>query len=159
MSKLFTALSDVVEDFIALELIQAGETARALKVRFSINGNSFHLDFAELSDGQRALIALHTLLLIASDKASVICLDEPDNFVALAEIQPLVFEFCDVSEEEGAQLLIASHHPELVNHPGVEEKLILWRDATGATRVDDLLTRANPELPLSETIARGWENG
>ena len=50
-------------------------------------------------------------------QTTTLCLDEPDNFLALAEIQPLIFEFCDATEENGPQVIFASHHPETIDHP------------------------------------------
>jgi hypothetical protein len=94
---------------------------------------------------------------MGAHKTSVLCLDEPDNFLALAEIQPVVFELCDLYESDSTQTMIASHHPTLVDHPGIESKLLLRRLSGGATRVEDLQESANDALSLSELIERGWE--
>ena len=52
---------------------------------------SFRLDFNELSDGQQTLIALYALLHFLVQENTTLCIDEPDNFVALAELQPWLF--------------------------------------------------------------------
>lgn len=53
------------------------------------SGASFiFFDFEQLSDGQRVIIALYALLLGLVDLGHTIFLDEPENYVALAEIQP-----------------------------------------------------------------------
>ena len=77
--------------------------------------------------------------------------------MALAEIQPLIYEFCDRSDSGGPQVIFASHHPELIDHPGIVEKILLWRDHGAQTRSEPLEGRATPGLSLSETVARGWE--
>ena len=144
IGELFDSLSQVLDGFSALELVQDGEVARTLKVRFETlveegeSRKSFQLGFQELSDGQRALIALYTLLHMTKRQMTTLCLDEPDNFVALAEIQPLIFEFCDATEEKGPQVVFASHHPEIIDHPGIERRLLLRRDNGGPTRIAPL---------------------
>lgn len=165
VSELFDSLSEVLDGFCALELLQDGEVARTLKVRFETRvqegepRKSFQLGFQELSDGQRALIALYTLLHMTKSQTTTLCIDEPDNFVALAEIQPLIFEFCEATEEDGPQVIFASHHPEIIDHPGIESRLFLLRDNGGPTRITPLQHGTASALPPSETIARGWQNG
>ena len=166
IGELFDSLSQVLDGFRALELVQDGEVARTLKVRFETlvqkeaprTLSSFQLSFQELSDGQRALIALYTLLHMTKNQTITLCLDEPDNFVALAEIQPLIFEFCDATEEKGPQVIFASHHPEIIDHPGIEKRLLLHRDNGGPTRITPLQHGEQLGLAPSEVIARGWEN-
>ena len=166
IGELFDSLGQVLDGFRALELVQDGEVARTLKVRFETlvqeeaprTLSSFQLSFQELSDGQRALIALYTLLHMTKNQTITLCLDEPDNFVALAEIQPLIFEFCDATEEKGPQVIFASHHPEIIDHPGIEKRLLLHRDKGGPTRITPLQHGEQLGLASSEMIARGWEN-
>ncbi len=73
-------------------------------------------DFEELSDGQRALISLYTVLACAMSKGRLVLFDEPDNYISLAEIQPWLLALTDKVEMGGAQAIIVSHHPELLNH-------------------------------------------
>ena len=164
ISELFDSLSQVLDGFRALQLVQDGEVARTLKVRFETlvregeSRKSLQLGFQELSDGQRALIALYTLLHMIKNQTTTLCLDEPDNFVALAEIQPLIFEFCDATEESEPQVIFASHHPEIIDHPGIEKRFLLCRDNGGPTRMNPLQRSDRSALALSEVVARGWEN-
>ena len=165
ISELFKSLNQVFDGFSALELLQDAETARTLKVRFEASvredepRKSFQLGFQELSDGQRALVALYTLLHVAKSQPTTLCLDEPDNFVALAEIQPLIFEFCDVADGNGSQVIFASHHPEIIDHPGISGKFLLGRDNGGPTRITPLKQGIMADLLPSEAIARGWYHG
>ena len=164
IGELFDSLSQVLDGFRALELVQDGEAARTLKVRFETlvqegePRKSFQLGFQELSDGQQALIVLYTLLHMTKRQMTTLCLDEPDNFVALAEIQPLIFEFCDATEQNEPQVIFASHHPEIIDHPGIERRLLLRRDNGGPTRIAPLQHGEQLALKSSEVIARGWEH-
>lgn len=166
IGELFESLSQVLDGFSVLELVQDGEAARTLKARFETLVQkeaprarvSFQLSFHELSDGQRALIALYTLLHMTKSQTHTLCLDEPDNFVALAEIQPLIFEFCDTTGENGPQVIFASHHPEIIDHPDIEKRLLLHRDNGGPTRITPFQYSEQLSLKSSEVIARGWEH-
>jgi hypothetical protein len=160
ISHLFGSLGRVFESFKGLELAQHGETVRTLKVRTAALGNGskeLRFGFEELSDGQRALIGLYSLLHLTQDQVSTLFLDEPDNFVALAEIQPLISELCDRAEESALQVVFASHHPELIDHPAIESRLLLRREGGGPTRIGKLEECVTQGLSASETIARGWE--
>ena len=53
------------------------------------------------------------------------CIDEPDNFVALEEIQPWLLGVQDRVNDLGAQVLIASHHPELLNQLAPRSGLVV----------------------------------
>ncbi len=43
--------------------------------------------FSELSDGQRCLICLYVILHVVVAKGNTVIIDEPENFISLAEIQ------------------------------------------------------------------------
>ena len=160
------ALRSVVEGFDNVHLQQAGLDQRALMLDFHADGAAldggprrFKLRFGELSDGQRALVVLYALLHLRDPEAgSVLFLDEPDNFVALPEIQPWLMALVEMCEETPAQAIICSHHPELIDYLGSDDGLLLRRDASAVS-----VTRLKlPDLPncglkLSELVARGWE--
>jgi hypothetical protein len=85
-------------------------------------------------------------------------LDEPDNYIALAEIQPWLIELADACGEEVPQAVLCSHHPELIDYLGGDRGLILRRESSGATTVRPASELAvEGGLKLSEVIARGWE--
>jgi hypothetical protein len=56
------------------------------------------------------------------------------------------------------QVVLISHHPEVINYLGAGHSIWLDRDGSGPTRVSVPLVGADG-LTLSETIARGWQNG
>lgn len=114
----------------------------------------FELDFDELSDGQRMLICLYALLRADADQPTILCIDEPDNFVALSEIQPWLSA---LAERPNLQTLLISHHPEVINL-GAEDALYFYRRGQGPTRVKKFQELVHPDetLTAAELVARGW---
>ena len=122
------------------------------------NSALYHLRFDELSDGQRVLIVLYGLVHFATVQGTTYFVDEPENFVALAEIQPWLTTLADICGETLPQAVLCSHHPELIDYLGGDCGLLLEREASG------VVTVRRPEsqlfeggLKFSELIARGWE--
>ncbi len=161
------ALQNVIGGFDSLELKKSGRKRilRAVFSQASEDGSAsrrkdrVELDFDELSDGQRALVALYTLLYCVVGPASTICLDEPENFLALAEIQPWLFALSDRIEETGAQAILISHHPELIDLLAPEHGVVFSRAGFGPVRVEQYRGDSLGTLPPSERVARGWERG
>jgi len=162
------SLQEILDGFDALNLKKAGRTARVLRAAFfrpSGDDESapkkprLEFDFDELSDGQRALIALYTLLHCAVGPDTTICIDEPDNFLALAEIQPWLFALSDRIDDEGGQAILISHHPELINLLAPQHGVVFSRTGLGPVRVEPYRPDALGKLSPSEQIARGWERG
>jgi len=114
--------------------------------------------FNELSEGQRCLIGLYAVLHFVVAQGNTVILDEPDNFISLREIQPWLMAATDAIDECNGQLLLISHHPEIINQ-WAPECVRFVRDGIGPVRVEEF--RGDPESALSpaELIARGWENG
>lgn len=155
---LTTALKDVIDGFSGIRLVQAGQDTRALIVSFRLNEKPYELRLDEISDGQRALIALYSIIRLGAGQGYTLFLDEPDNYVALSEIQPWLIQLNDAAGETVPQAVLCSHHPEMLDYLGSERSLLLKRESSGVTRAEALngqLTDAG--LKLSEVIARGWE--
>lgn len=153
------ALRDVLDGFYALRLADSGhhENGRKLVSEWKqAGGKRISFDFDELSDGQRALIGLYTLLYAGGDDAMTIGIDEPDNFVALPEIQPWLNA---LSERPTLQALLISHHPEILNLYARDAGLVFRRDDGGPTRVEPFTVDADEPLTPAELIARGWYRG
>ncbi len=165
IEKLRRSLQEVLDGFISLNLPRISSRRRLLQANFEWDAEGaskprgFPLAFDELSEGQRALIALYTLLHFAASDGNTICVDEPDNFVALAEIQPWLFELGDRIEDHGGQAILVSHHPELINLLAPEYAVIFSREHGGPVRVEPFRAEALGKLSPAELIARGWERG
>jgi predicted ATPase len=156
MEALRKSLSDVIGGFESLDLKDAGLNRRALQVSGRLSGKSVNYSFDELSDGQRALVGLYTLLHCSPGHESLLCIDEPDNFVALAEIQPWLMLLHD-AQDTGLQILLASHHPELLNQLARQDGVILARENARHTTAKLFSSDSGTTLTPSELVARGWE--
>ena len=102
-------LREVIGDLNAIRLERVGQDTRALIAVFDEGGERYELRFDEISDGQRALIVLYGLIHLAEGQGYTLFLDEPDNYVALPEIQPWLMELADACGEKVPQAVISSH--------------------------------------------------
>jgi predicted ATPase len=153
------SLRAAFDDFSFLGLEPAGENVRLLFAEFAQGGGtSVKLWFHELSDGQRCLICLYAILHFVLAKGSTVILDEPDNFVSLREIQPWLMTVADLVEQGHGQILLISHHPELINQWAPDCGVRFAREGVGPVRIDDF--RGDPDSLLSpaELVARGWDS-
>jgi predicted ATPase len=158
---MFQAMADIREaipGFLALDAKEAGLDVRVLEVSIaSAGGKKIELPFHNLSEGQRVLIALYVLLYCAAGQDRTLLIDEPDNFIALAEIQPWLMKLLDRVDETGGQVILVSHHPELLDQLADQGGVLLDRPGGGETRVRPFEPPEDSGLKASEIIARGWE--
>ena len=162
MEQLRASLGEVIDGFEGLDIKGPPNGTRSLQVTVRTGGESGgglrQYRFEELSDGQRALIGLYTLLHVGIQDHTTLCIDEPDNFVALREIQPWLSRLEDRLLETNSQVLIISHHPELLNQLAPQAGLIIERAGAGPARVRPFAPSGDSTLTPAEIIARGWEN-
>jgi len=153
------ALRDIIDGFNGIRLEKVGQETRAFMIVFEDQegGSRYELRLDELSDGQRALIALYALVFVTAGQGYTLFLDEPDNFIALAEIQPWVMELADAVGDHLPQAVICSHHPELIDYLGAEHGFLFARETSGVVIIRDLEYKDSKGLKLSELVARGWE--
>jgi predicted ATPase len=143
-------------EFLGLEPF--GENVRLLFAELSQGSNpSIKVYFNELSDGQRCLICLYTILHFLLAKGSTVILDEPDNFVSLREIQPWLMRTADMVEEGHGQIILISHHPEMINQWAPCCGLQFVREAVGPVRIEEFRGEPKSHLSPAELVARGWE--
>ena len=154
------AVSPVIDGFHSIRMEKVGADTRAPMVAFDHVGARYELRLDELSDGQRALIALYALVRL-SDDTNVVLLDEPDNYLALAEIQPWLLALSDACGASLGQAIVCSHHPEMLDYFGTDSGFLLSRENGGPVSVRPLsevvASQKDSGLRLSEIVARGWE--
>ena len=153
------ALREVWPDFRSFKLVDAGLNTKALQLRFEPEGSKPVLLFShQLSDGERALIGLYMVrAALRTGAARSVWIDEPDNFVGLPELQPWVLSLRELLDEEH-QLVLISHHPEILSSSGEANGRYLWRDNhTSPTRIGPLKVPAG--MTAGEAVARGWARG
>lgn len=150
-------LRKVIPGFDYLRLQEAGD-AKVLMVRFKVSGGVQEYRLDELSDGQRILIALYTVLHCAPEEHGIICIDEPENFLALPEIQLWLDELDARCQEGKLQALLISHHPRPINY--LARDAGLWIERIGIGEPSRVLPiRSEGEmtgLPVSQLVERGW---
>lgn len=152
------ALQEVIDGFRGIRMEKVGLETRALMVMFEQQDQKYELRLDELSDGERALIALYTLVRLSAGQGYTLMLDEPDNYLALAEIQPWLLELADACGEHVPQAILCSHHPELIDYLGASRGVLLEREVSGVTRAKMAAEAfVDDGLKLSERVARGWE--
>jgi energy-coupling factor transporter ATP-binding protein EcfA2 len=171
VSRLQQVLKEILPGFSHFNLESVGPEAKLLKAVFNQKGKP--LSFGSLSDGQRMLVALYALLhgLAAQPEglegsadrpAGMLCLDEPDNFVASGEIQPWLIALADQLTDAKSRVLMISHHPESIDYalmPSSEKTYsAFWfsREEGSHTRVQPVAPEEPGGLKPSELAARGW---
>lgn len=155
----------MIEGFEGMDLRDAGLGNRVLQITLSSDdghGNGRQPQsyfFSELSDGQRVLIGLYAVLHFALHRDRTLCIDEPDNFIAVREIDPWLSKVLDRVDDEdsNSQVLFISHHPELLNRLAWTDGVILDRPGGRHTRVRQFEDPAQTGLSPAELVARGWE--
>ena len=156
------SLANVWTGFKGLRLETVGPNTKVLKVVLHAGsdgtGTRHELTLEQISDGQRALIVLYTMLhYVKSSSSPLIGIDEADNFVALPEIQPWLVSLCQAVEDQGSQAFLISHHPEMMNFLAPRDAVVLSRPGGGPTRIKPFQTTPGSTLTPAEVIARGWE--
>ena len=155
-----SALRHVIDGFDGIRLPKVGTNTRAFVMDFRQAGREFSLGLDEISDGQRALSALYAIVHLSAGLGYTLFLDEPENYLALPEIQPWLVELSDACGSDIPQAVICSHHPELIDFLGHAHGISLSREKSGVTKwahVSEANSADHSALKLSEIIARGWE--
>lgn len=160
-SKLQQTLGQIIPGLESLDLSAAGANARLLSVNLSFPNAvniraGYPLALDELSDGQRVLIALYALLHFAVRGNHCLFLDEPENYLATPEIQPWLMELSDRIVNDGGQVILISHNPEVINYLAPDIGLVFERVGPGPVRVREY--KSDALLEPSEQIARGWSS-
>jgi predicted ATPase len=147
--KMNASLQDVLTGYQYLSLKESGRERR-----LCADFDGYTLDFSQLSDGQRQLILLYTLLAYSQENPCTIFIDEPDNFVTLREIDPWWHELNEICETPGKQVLLISHHPTIVNRMGYDKAHWFSRPEGKHTIVKPYTVLDG--LTPAETMERGW---
>lgn len=159
---LFEDLEHCLDGFDGLKLSSAGRNTRTMVLSFLHEGTGdgqaspSEYAFDELSDGQRALIGLYAVLRFTIQDDVTLCIDEPENYLGLAEIKPWLLELEVACEDEGAQALLISHHPELIDSLALERGILFHRSGLGPVRTSPVKAEEVGSITVSDLMARGW---
>jgi ATPase subunit of ABC transporter with duplicated ATPase domains len=127
---------------------------RLLLATFGDEKHKAEYGLGELSEGQRVLLMLYAAVFGHLRSGSLLCFDEPDNFVSLPEIQPWLQTLRDELAEQGGQALIISHHPEVIDYLALD-LILKFERPSGPVIVRPLEIEEVSDLRLSDIIARG----
>jgi predicted ATPase len=151
------SLKRCMDGFLTLRFSSQEDGVRKLRAEFTSPAKkAVNYSISELSEGQRCLISLYMILHFPIERGDTVFVDEPDNFIALREIQPWLLSAEEAVEEHNGQLILVSHHPETLNQWARRYGSRFFREQNGQVR----LAKFSPEessLQPSEVIARGWE--
>lgn len=136
--------------------LTGSENEKILKFEFDINGKQVSFSFDECSEGEKTLFVLYFLIICYRNTGVTLLLDEPDNTIALPEIQPWLQAVEDFSTDM-SQCILISHHPEVLDYLASFHGLWFDRTGYGMTKISDMPKPTEP-LTISEYIARGWDN-
>ena len=154
---LFQALRESLPGFKSIRVRKSGESSHALKAEFvKSSDKTVEYGFDQLSDGQRALIAMYSLTMLADDRVSLF-IDEPDNYLSLREIQPWLAHATEECGESVEQLVVVSHHPVTIDYMAGAQGRWFSRDGDGPVRASNRPKAESGGLKISETIARGFQ--
>jgi predicted ATPase len=146
-----TELKEIINGFSSFKFSQFG-AKKILEVK--INKQTYRID--ELSDGQKALAALYTLIYCVPEN-SLIFIDEPENFLALPEIQPWLNALRDQCAERNIQSLLITHHPSLINLLAPNSGYWFSREnGYSHTRIEKIAKQDDGGLSLAQLIEIGW---
>lgn len=151
------SLRQSMDGFLTLKFSPQEDGVRKLQAEFtSPTKRRPPYSISELSEGQRCLISLYMILHFLIERGDTVFVDEPDNFIALREIQPWLLSAEEAVEEHNGQLILVSHHPETLNQWAKLYGLRFFREQNGHVRTAKFLPDET-NLQPSELIARGWE--
>jgi predicted ATPase len=158
--RFLASVKDAIAGFQTLRFSYEEGGARRLRADF-VGPRKVAVNYAisELSDGQRCLIALYMILHFLIARSHTVFIDEPDNYVALREIQPWLLAAEEAVEDHSGQLILVSHHPEILNQWALRHGLRFFRERNGQVRTEKFKPDPGGNLQPSELIARGLEDG
>lgn len=152
MNLVESELRQIVGGFTSFKFSQYG-VKKILEAK--INNKFYRFD--ELSDGQKSLAALYTLIYCTPDNA-LICIDEPENYLALPEIQPWLNTLRDQCRERSLQVILISHHPSLINFLTTNSGYWFFKEDLH-TRTKSIAKQDDSGLSLAQLIETGWIYG
>jgi len=145
----------VLESMPHLEDVQLRELSpgsRILAGMRHVGSKEILLGLASFSEGERALLALHAIVGLAHGNR-VIALDEPDNFLAPSEVQPVLRLFTiEPPKKKRAQLIVITHHPRSIDYLAPYATWLFERQEAGFSRMRRLQFDRESGESASESV-------
>ncbi len=149
-------LERVMPDFRSLQNPEVGRHARSLEVEFATDQGALTVPFADLSDGEKCLMICAVVLSGNRDSVTRWCFwDEPDNYLALDEVQHFVMALRAAFHKKGGQFIATSHNPEVIRAFSDDTTLVLQRKSHLEPTVVRKLSDLHYNGDLVDAITRG----
>lgn len=145
-SEVTAHLQQVMPDLTSFRFERLGRDARALMVQFNQNQQSLELPLSALSDGEKCFFL--SAVLLAANKVSgplFAFWDEPDNYLALSEVNQFVVALKRSFVRSKGQLIATSHNPQAILCFAEESTWVMGR----RSHVEPSLIRSLDELNSS----------
>jgi len=152
-SKIDAYLKQLMPDLKDIKNPAIGKDSRSLVVQFSVDHGSprtvesLSVPFEDLSDGEKCFM-ICALVVAANDAyGPLVCFwDEPDNYLALAEVGHFVLAVRKAFQP-GGQFIATSHNPEAIRRFSDENTLLLYRkshlEPTTARKLEELQVKGD----------------
>ena len=148
-------LAELIPGFQGFRFQLIGDRKGLLATFSRDDGDSYELGVNNLSEGQRILSILYSALYGLVGHASVLCFDEPENFISLPEVQPWLQSLRDLVEERSGQALVISHHPEVIDYLASDSAFLFERPSGDLVRVRPWTPDPSKIMKPSEVLVRG----
>jgi predicted ATPase len=149
-------LGEVLHGFVRFKNARTGGMVRELRAVFEAStGKDYEVSLDELSDGQRALAVLYAVLHAMPYGPALLVIDELENFVSLAELQPWLAKLDEHAEGKPWQRLILSHNPIVIDYLAADAALEMTRPHGGASQIAPLDIDLSEGLRASEVLVLG----
>lgn len=76
----------------------------------------------------------------------------------IREIQPWLQKISDLAQENGSQVMLISHHPEVIDYLAASSAFRFERPTGDVVRVRPFKVNRDSGLKASEALARGWDD-
>ncbi len=152
-SKIDEYLKQVMPDF--QQVFRQDEVGGYL-LRFSNEQGKMSVPFADLSDGEKCFMICALLVAANQTYGPLFCFwDEPDNYLALDEVQHFVIALRSEFQKSEGQFIATSHNPEAIRAFENASTLVLQRrnhlEPTVVRKLSDLHVNGD----LVDAITRG----
>jgi energy-coupling factor transporter ATP-binding protein EcfA2 len=155
LSRLVADAQAFIPGLTGIRLVRIGQDAKVLALDCQTGQTPYRLAVDDLSDGQRVLLVLYTILHTVADRASILAFDEPDNFVTDTEIQPWLSLIRErMVESSKGTLLVISHHPTVIDYLAPDQICRIWRE-DGPSRVTEVELNRDSGLLASTQLKLG----
>jgi predicted ATPase len=122
-------LREIMPDFKEVKNPISGKDTRSLALYFGKDQQTIEFALEDLSDGEKCFVIYALTIAANAAYGPLLCFwDEPDNFLAPAEVSPSIMALRRAFRDQG-QLIVTSHNPEAIRRFSDENTFVLFRNS------------------------------